>query len=254
MHEFHELDWAAASSVERNEPTRQLYDLMRDLCGTDSDKLRELVIEITGETVSDHPEWYKNFSRGNYAWKKAHKIHEWLAKNHFQAAQNKYPELFQVPRTSDWDAFLERYLQEGSIEIVKQASDSKPSLGVVTLADETQSEAPYVRLGQKFYFKIDAPLDGFVVAFQEDEGAWHSIPLGDDQRRLRVPAIAGSSVLPRNGKLEPKYLVEHKGAVPKRFVFVYSASGDLIPSIEGITKKQDVLKAVATETTIQFVV
>ncbi|MGH1464550.1 MAG: hypothetical protein ACRBBQ_04240 [Cognatishimia sp.] len=69
MTEFHEVDWKGTSPTDRQAPTKQLYAIMRDLSGPDSDKLKKLVIDITGETVSDHPEWYKNFARGNYAWR-----------------------------------------------------------------------------------------------------------------------------------------------------------------------------------------
>lgn len=234
MFEFHEMDWATASPAERNEPTRKLYALMRGLCGTDSDKLRELVIEITGEAVSDHPEWYKNFSRGNYSWKKAHKIHEWLAKNHFKMAQKKYPELFQVPRKSDWDEFLENATFSDGLKVV--LPNRTDGFGIASREAPDELVGEVLRISEAYYFKLTSDHAGSVVAFEEHAGVWHPLALGADERRLRVDIGVGENMLPRDGTGSAIKLYEHHHAGPHRFIFVAGPVADLPVDQASITK------------------
>jgi|GEM_PF-4423991 len=225
MFEFHEVEWATATPDERNEPTQKLYALMRGICGTDSEKLRELVIDITGETVSDHPEWYKNFSRGNYAWKKAHQIHEWLAKNHFKTAQKKYPELFQVPRKSDWDEFLETVTFADGLTVVRPNKTDGFGIASREAPDELAGEV--LRISEAYYFELSSDHLGSVVAFEEYAGVWYPLALGADARRLRVDIRVGINMLPRDGAGAGIKLYEHHHAGPHRFIFVASAVADL---------------------------
>ncbi len=180
MPEFHEINWGDDSAEQRKAPTKALYRLMRKLSKAQGEAFDDLVKDAQDESVSGGEGWYKNFQAGKLGWKKAHRIHEWIANTHFAWAQELEPQLFQVPRKSEWDLFLENATFQQGLSVVDP-------LGRDIASREAPDDEDYVRLrkGQAYGFELLVDSLCTVVAFEEYSGQWHLAP------RRRQPEAAG---------------------------------------------------------------
>lgn len=229
MSEFHEIDWQKASVQDRIAPNKALFRLMVQLSKKLDVHFDVLLEEAQEKPVTTAGDPHRNFRRGEIAKERSHKIHEWIGRNHFEWAQEQEPELFQVPRKSDWDQFLEKHAVEDGIRIVTENASEADSLNVVRFADDTDDEVLRLRLGQKFFFDIDVPFNGVAVAFQKAGRNWYPFALFKEESRERARVVVRKGVrsLPRNGTGEAVYLSELDDTGPSEFVFVLSTDSAL---------------------------
>ena len=216
MKAFFEVDWANASVAERRGPTKALYKVLRELAKHLGARFDDLVVEAQGSPISETEDPHRNFRRGEIAWQKARAIHEWLAGNHYAFGQDKAPEMFQIPRRSEWEMFLQAHAATGGIRAVAVEPLS------IARRDQPIDETAVFRIGQKFVFELTTPEPGYVVAFERYADEWHPLPLGADVRNLKVRLHSGLSVLPRDGKGVAIPLCEYDDTGLHQFVFVVS--------------------------------
>ncbi|GLO71899.1 hypothetical protein MACH17_34160 [Phaeobacter inhibens] len=118
MAEFHEVDWRNASVQDRIAPNKALFRMMQQLSRKLDVHFDVLLEEAQEQAVSNTEDPHRNFRRGGISKERSHKIHEWIARNHFEWAQKKEPQLFQVPRKSDWEQFLENAVFQAGLAVV----------------------------------------------------------------------------------------------------------------------------------------
>jgi len=216
MSAFFEVDWANASVADRRRPTKALYMVLRELAKHLGARFDDLVVEAQGSPISDTEDPHRNFRRGEIAWQKAQTMHEWLAGNHYDFGQAKAPEMFQIPRRSEWEMFLQAHAATGGI----RAMAVEPF--AIARRDPPEDEATVFRIGQKFVFELTTPEPSYVVAFERYAAEWHPLPLAADVRNLKVQLRDGLNILPRDGKGAAIPLCEYDDTGLHQFAFVVS--------------------------------
>ncbi|WP_306129717.1 hypothetical protein [Roseovarius sp. MMSF_3350] len=213
-----EIDWMDASAPERIEPTQALYRIMRALAQATGARFDDLVETAQDAPVSASSDPHRNFRRGQIARSKAASIHEWLATHHFAFAQKRAPELFRFPRQSDWDRFVADHAIAGSLTVIPLVK----SMGIARRSKTVSHAVTTLRLGQDYCLELESRLEGQCVAFEGYNGSWYPLPLGDDERRLRVIIPEGATLLPRDRDGYPIALVELDHGGVHRFVVIVS--------------------------------
>lgn len=209
-----EFDWIGASPEDRKAPTKTLYRILRRLHEQLGGRFDALFEQAQGQPLGQALDPYTNIKRGVYDRRKMRTIHEWLAKNHFEFAQSQAPELFQYPRRNPWEVFLETYTVEGGLSVVAAnqfgiASRKPPEDGL-----------PTFRLGEKYIFELTSPQTAYVVAFEEYQGKWYPLALGDKENDMTVQVGTGTTKLPCTQDGTPIPLRENDHTGLHRFTFV----------------------------------
>lgn len=204
----------ALPPAARAAPTRRLYQVLRALHRKIGGRFDDLFEAAQGAPLSGTIDPYSNIKRGNFDRHRAAAIHEWLAQHHFEFAQAEAPDLFQYRRQSEWERFIEAHALVGGVKAI--AADQ---LGIAR-RDLPAKDVTTFRIGQKFLFALSTAKPAHVVAFEHYADTWHPLPLGEDDRHLRIKVPTGETVLPRgvDGRQIP--LMEHDDTGLHRFVFV----------------------------------
>ncbi|UWR87837.1 hypothetical protein [Phaeobacter inhibens] len=231
MADFHEVDWQNASVQDRIEPNKALFRLLTQLSRKLDVHFDVLLKEAQEKPVSTALDPHGNFEKGKIAKERSRKIHEWIARNHFAWAQEEEPELFQVPRKSDWDQFLENAAFQDGLAVVNPLG-----FGIASRLPPEEMGGVTLRIGQAYGFELVADSQGQVVAFEEFGGAWHPLPLGETKESLKADLKLGKNQLPRTGKGKAMPLYEHHDSGPHRFIFVVREGGKLPVDWKSITK------------------
>lgn len=209
-----ELDWRGLSSAQRQAPTKTLYEILRRLHVQLGGRFDDLFEQAQGVPLSQGIDPYSNIKRGVYDRNKTRNIHEWLARNHFEFAQSEAPELFQYPRRPAWDVFLETHSVNGGLSVI--AADG---FGIAS-RKPPQDGVSLFRLGQKYLFEVTASRPAYVVAFEEHDGKWYLLGLGETEKKLIVQVGTGKTKLPCAKDGTPIPLMEHDHTGLHRFAFV----------------------------------
>lgn len=203
-----------ASRVARIEPTKALYQVLRRLSEELGQDFDTLWCEAQDAPLPAALDRYHNISHGRLDKVKARNIHEWLARNHFAFAQKHAPELFQEPRISDWDQLLLDHPSSAGLRAV-----AAEGFGIARRQPPEDGIASF-RIGQGYLFELTLAQPGYAVAFEEYNGIWYPLPLGQEERNLVVRVADGPNPLPRGDTGQPIPLYEYDHAGPHRFVFV----------------------------------
>lgn len=209
-----ELDWHSLSAAQRKGPTKALYSILRKLHAHRGGRFDDLFEQAQGVPLSQGIDPYSNIKRGVYDRNKMRNIHEWLAVNHFAFAQSEAPELFQYPRRSAWDVFLESYTVEGGLRVVQTNQ-----LGIASRKPPQDGATP-LRISQPFLFELTAPEAAYAMAFEEHEGTWHPMALGETDTTMIIHVGTGTTHLPQTSDGVPIPLMEHDHTGRHRFAFV----------------------------------
>lgn len=209
-----ELDWGSLSAAERKQPTKALYGILRKLHAQQGGRFDDLFEQAQGVPLSQGIDPYSNIKRGVYDRNKMRNIHEWLAQNHFEFAQSEAPEIFQYPRRDPWDVFLENHGLEGGVSVIRA-----DGFGIAR-RKPPQDDVPVFRLGQAYLFELIAPQLSYVVAFEEHEGIWYPLALGETEKTLIVHVGTGTTKLPCAQDGTPIPLMEHDHTGQHRFALV----------------------------------
>ncbi|MFY0624589.1 MAG: hypothetical protein JXQ89_23170 [Pelagimonas sp.] len=146
--------------------------------------------------------------------------------------------MFQTPRRSEWEMFLQTHAATGGI----RAAAAEPFS--IARRRQPEDDTAVFRIGQKFIFELTTPEPGYVVAFERYADEWHPLPLGADERNLKVRLPSGLSFLPRDGKGAAIPLCEYDDTGLHQFVFVVSKDQRLPvdrKSIVGLSKEADLI-------------
>ncbi|MDW3181634.1 hypothetical protein [Roseobacter sp.] len=225
-----EFDWMKASRQKRIEPSKALYRALRAVSDVTGEHIDILMDQAFGETVTLGTDYISNFRRGNIAAGRAMMIHCWLEQNHFDVAKEATPELFRVNPKSAWELFVEKHAKTDGLRIIPM----KRQMGILSRARNAPKIVKKLRLGQCFCFELDSPINGTVVAFEEYRGKWHPLPLGADERRLRVLVNERVQMLPRDEVGNPIELEELHDTGQHQYVFVISTDKDIPITMKGI--------------------
>lgn len=224
MNQDEEFDWQTASAAERVQPTRALHAILQNVSRKTGIHFDDLLAEAQDQPVSLTMDPHRNFRAGKIAWQRARAIHEWLAHNHFETAQEHTPELFQYPRRSEWDLFLETHAIKGRLRL----KSLKQRFGLFERDEERDPADHTLRLSDRFCFELETDLDGTAVAFQCYDRMWHPIPLGTDLRKPAARVSPGTQCVPRDAQGTPIGLSENNNA-GHHIIAVIVAEGTKIP-------------------------
>ncbi|MCE8006626.1 hypothetical protein [Aestuariivita sp.] len=232
MNQETEMDWQHASATDRIAPTKALHDILKELAKHTGTHLDVLVEQAQEQPVSSTPDPHNNFRKGKIAWERAAKIHEWLARNHFAFAQKREPGLFQFPRQSDWDAFVEAHAIVGRLRIVHL----KQTLGLIERDDDQRPVDQTLRLTQRFCFEVETELRGVALGFQRYNGKWHSVPLGADQRNPKARIAVSPQLVPHKSDGSPIGLRESNDAGDHLFAVLVAQDRNLPTDMPSLAK------------------
>tara|TARA_R100000935_G_C2837407_1_gene168936 strand:+ start:2091 stop:2897 length:807 start_codon:yes stop_codon:yes gene_type:complete len=252
------IDWLNMSAAERIAPTKALYAVLGVIAKNMGINIESHITMALGDVTERGADYASNFRKGKIAAAKALTIHRYLEENHFHWGQIVAPELFQVNPKSAWENFVETKAQSGMLKIhrskfVKPSRDHESSDEEVKyIIAEFGMRSKYIqkpdatiRLGQDYWFELQSNIDGYCVAFESCFEEWQSIPLGSDERRLRVKVGQGTQFLPRDAQGNPIELVEIDHGGTHRFVFIVSPDRNLT------TGKREILKFYATNSDVE---
>ncbi|GFE52391.1 hypothetical protein So717_41440 [Roseobacter cerasinus] len=209
-----ELDWLNLSAAERNAPTRKLYQVLRKLHKQLGGRFDDLFEEAQSVPLTPSLDPYTNIKRGVYDRRKMRNIHEWLAQNHFAFAQSQAPRLFKYPRRSAWDVFLETHSVKGGLAVVPTGG-----FGLASRKPH-QNGIPVFQLSQEYLFELTTPEPAYVVAFEEYQGKWHPLGIGETESTLVAHVGTGKTRLPCAKDGTPIPLMEHDQTGQHGFAFV----------------------------------
>lgn len=239
-----EIDWLGLPKAEKEAATKKLYKTLSAVASATDQTIDAMVIAaLPTEPGSDYR---SNFRRGNIAAAKAQLIHRHLEEHHFDLAQQFEPSLFQTNPKSAWEQFLDAHTVVGGLRVVPHAQ-----MGIARREAPNDADAiTTLRLGQDFVLELTAPHAGFAIAFEEFQSHWHPLPLGADERRLRVRINDGVTTLPKNTNGAPIPLSEHDDTGLHRFVVIVSPrsglptdQGEIMRFVESANSAVSVLQA-----------
>ncbi len=214
MGDASEFDWLNTSVRDREEPTKALYQILREVSRQSGIQFETLLEQAQKSPMSHAEDALRNFRRGRIAKERAMLIHEWLAKEHFDLAQQITPYLFQYRRVSNWETFLTKHTVEGGVT-------AKPAAEFgLARRDPPADGIPIFRIGQEFLFELQSSAPAYVLAFEGYQNKWHPLPLGQNECDLRVRMPEGVSLLPCDGDGAIIPLAEYDDTGEHRFVFV----------------------------------
>ncbi len=225
-----EIDWLNMPRAERIELTKALYKAARYVVQVTGENIEILIDHALGAPQKHGTDYDSNFRKGEIAAAKAMLIHRYLEENHCDLARKTAPDLFQTNPKSAWEQLLERHTVAEGLKIVP----FKENMGIVRRAAKLTSTTQALRLGQRFCLELTADAEGYAVAFQGYRGEWYAVPLGTDERRLRVSVKPGPQWLPRDADEQPIPLAEEDDAGASSFVVITSPEKTLPTDQRGL--------------------
>lgn len=179
-----------------------------------------------------------NLRKGAISAGKAYKLFTWLSLQDRMLADQVESEIFalraaaapEVP--ARWEALLKRG-QFGRIRIVKARNE----LGIVDFARREPVDPTRLKLFDEFYFEIDTPLGGRMMAFQGYGGQWYPLPLSSNA--LTSDVARGRAVIPVDDEGRPEPLREEEQAGRYQFMFLI-VSGVRLPAMAALHSHQPI--------------
>ena len=197
-----EIDWAALDSATRADHVRRLFPIVKQIAAERREKIGEVLAVALGSMAPGKPDDLSNFRSGRISVAKAERLHRYLAENHFAEANRLEPSLFPVRSVSAWEAFLTDRASTGCLKLIRE----KAGRGVVQRVGSFEEADYLLRLGEGFCFEVTSPFAGVAVAFQNYRDEWHAVPLGTDERKLKVRIAEETQFLPCHGDGMPIYI------------------------------------------------
>ena len=224
MTEFdNEIDWSALDSATRANHVRRLFPIVKHIAAERREKIGEVLAVALGPMAPGKPDDLSNFRSGRISVAKAERLYRYLAENHFAEANRLEPSLFPVRSVSAWEAFLTDQAATGGLKLIRE----KEGRGVVQRKGSFEEADCLLRLGEYFCFELTSPQAGAAIAFQAYRDEWHAVPLGADERKLKVRIAEGPQFLPCHGDGMPIYIAERDHIGEHRFAFVTSPHAEM---------------------------
>ena len=218
-----EMDWGGLDSATRADRVRRLFPIVKHIAAERREKIGEVLAAALGPMAPGKPDDLSNFRSGRISVAKAERLHRYLAENHFAEANRLEPSLFPVRSVSAWEAFLSDRTVKDGLKLIRE----KAGRGVVQRKGSFEEADYLLRLGEGFCFELTSPHAGVAIAFQNNRQEWHAVPLGADERKLKVRIAKGPQFLPCHGDGMPIYIAERDHIGEHRFVFVTSPHAEM---------------------------
>ncbi|MBL4767905.1 MAG: hypothetical protein JKY94_09355 [Rhodobacteraceae bacterium] len=190
----------------------------------------------------------RNMQRGDYAAVRANVLYDFLLEHHFEAAHLEAPEIFSETPEMRWQAIVNEHAITGKLRIVLPSKE----MGIVQrLSAVTNAEAT-LKLGQPFYFELDADAPGYATSLQSVRNKWHPIGLGVDGT-FNMQINAGTNVIPQTASGQPDPLVESHDLGLHQFVVLLAKDQKMSASVDGLLKTWPDLEAAIHRIRVHFV-
>ena len=244
-----EIDWSTLDSATRADHVRRLFPIVKHIAAKRREKIGEVLATALGPMAPGKPDDLSNFRSGRISVAKAERLHRYLAENHFAEANMVEPSLFPVRSVSAWETFLIDRATTGGLKLIRE----KEGRGVVQREGSFEEAGCLLRLSEYFCFELTSPHAGVAIAFQNIRQEWHAVPLGADERKLKVRIAKGPQFLPCHGDGMPIYIAERDHIGEHRFVFVTSPHAEMPSETTAILRWQHRGTCQAYSLTVRFV-
>ncbi|MEO0823394.1 MAG: hypothetical protein AAF074_23625, partial [Pseudomonadota bacterium] len=184
------IDWQSATQEDR----KQLYGVCREILertGTTWTKLFREALDVERDTSDGALATFRN---GRISRKDATGIAEWIITHHLDVAVGKAPSLFDPAAKSDWVRFLDEHGEYGRVRVIVEGRDR----GLIQRAADAPIATEPIPLGTPFWFEIDSPRAGSVIALEGYRKLWYPFSPHCDGVSLSAECSEGTQTLPRD--------------------------------------------------------
>lgn len=184
------IDWLSATQEDR----KQLYGVCREILertGTTWTKLFREALHVERDTSDGALATFRN---GRISRKDAAGIAEWIIIHHLDVAVGKAPALFDPAAKADWATFLDEHGQYGRVRVIVDRRDR----GLIQRAADAPVATDPIPLGTPFWFEIDSPRAGSMIALQGYRKLWYPFSLHSDGASLSTACVEGTQIVPRD--------------------------------------------------------
>lgn len=208
------VDWDKATKEER----RRLYTAASSLRKNLGHSWQSLLQEAFGtEAVAEGYE--DNLRKGRVSAAKAYKLFLWIEKKDRAVAASIENDIavlqasgWRLNAPASWETLLSKAAFQ-NVRVVKHDHD----LNIVGFARGTPLDPADLKLLDEFYFEIDAPLPGEMIALQGHLDTWHAFPLSETC--LSIEVEAGKTHAPIDENRQPFPVREE--TTPGRYSFIF---------------------------------
>ncbi|GLO72459.1 hypothetical protein MACH17_39760 [Phaeobacter inhibens] len=219
-------NWKTATKADR----ATLYHVARAIADTTNLSVEAIMEEAFGHKLMVGTDYLSNFRSGAIGRPKAKLIHAWIAEHHPETAHAVDPKLFPKQHTDAWGDYLENHAIHGKLNILR----FDKAIGLVQRKRNQPIPDQVLKLGEEFCFLLDCEIDGYVSAFQNYQGQWHSLPLGPNgDIALRIDT--GERLLPVDDQGRPETLTEMNDLGHHRFVVAVADDSSKLPTTTNAT-------------------
>lgn len=184
------IDWLSATQEDR----KQLYGVCREILertGTTWTKLFREALDVERDTSDGALATFRN---GRISRKDAAGIAEWIITHHLDVAVGKAPALFDPAAKSDWARFLDEHGEYGRVRVIVEGRDR----GLIQRATNAPIATEPIPLGTPFWFEIDSPRAGSMIALEGYGKVWYPFSPHSDGVTLSTECMEGTQILPRD--------------------------------------------------------
>ena len=197
MTKLSSLDWSEAS----NEARRHLYLAVKNRVDNGRTTWNKFLHAAFGKAPELTEDFTKRLQRGKLARSYYAKMAEQFESDFPDEAERLVPELqtlliiYPQEKTYDgWEQFVEANAAFSNIEVLKV---NQNGLNIVGFASTEPLADLRLKLGDRFCFRVDSPIEGQVFALQRLNHAWYKLPLSR-QGQLVIPIKQGQQIIPTN--------------------------------------------------------
>ena len=196
----------------------KLYLVLRALADvTPGASPLDFLDSAVGKPVIRGKDYINNVRKGDYASSIAQLTYDWLLSTHFDLAHRTAPDLFPDTPEQRWQKIVDQHAIRGKLRLILAGKE----LGIVERATAANQADVTIKLGQEFYFELEADEPGFALLFQGVRNAWYPIPLARDGA-MQIELEPGINSLPQDISGRPDTLVENHDLGLHQFVVVES--------------------------------
>lgn len=222
------IDWRSTTHAERKILYRHTKYLKRRL-----NKDWQAIFEAAF-SVSVGKDYENNFRKGKISVERATELFQWIEQKYLATANDIEDEI-EAEREKSLDETLAEPSWEQLLRNVGQFDDVRayrlPSLQIAGFADQEPLNDLSLKLGDEFYFQIDCPRPGVLIAFQCYRQKWYLLPVARSNNWAVVDN--GTAHVPefdKKGNIDPLSEDEDRGK--HQFVFVWSATSKNFQVVE----------------------
>lgn len=221
MAELLKIDWHNASYGDR----AILYTFTKPMLDERGWTVPEFLKAVVTPPFIAPKTYVDNFRAGKISRSKAAQIANWIEKNDPERARQMVEAIFraraeasEAEPSGTWEAFLK---SNGVFEGVSIIPLEHQRLGLTRIADREPVADRPIKPGEHFCFRINSPIGGSLIAFQQYLSLWYRLDLTESETFLNVAAgLQHVPFDPATGEIvalsEEEHFEKHK------YVFVIS--------------------------------